>query len=92
VVSSIVLQQDGKILIGGGFTTVGGTTRDNIARVTNADAALQELDLSSASTVTWMRGQANPEVWRTTFEKSTDGTTWTSLGDGTKISGGSSPA
>ena len=35
-----------------------------------------------------MRGQASPEVWRVTFEHSANGTTWTSLGNGTRISGG----
>ena len=35
-----------------------------------------------------MRGQTSPEVWRVTFEDSTNGVTWTSLGNGTRISGG----
>ena len=66
-----------------------GCTRNYIARVTNTDAALQELRVSSnGSAVTWMRGQASPEVWRVTFEHSADGVTWTSLGNGTRITGG----
>ena len=39
VVDSIAVQSDGKILIGGGFTTVGGETRNCIARL-NTDGSL----------------------------------------------------
>src|SRR5207245_10604254 len=35
----VVVQPDGKILIGGGFTTVAGVTRNNIARL-NPDGTL----------------------------------------------------
>jgi hypothetical protein len=83
------VQADGKILIGGEFTTVGGVTRSYIARLTNTDAALQELSITTdGSTITWMRGQASPELWRVTFEHSTDGVIWTSLGEGIRITGG----
>jgi uncharacterized delta-60 repeat protein len=84
----IVVEQDGKILVGGRFINVDGIIRNYVARITNTDAALQELKVSSPSTVTWTRGQAGPEVWRVTFEHSTNGTTWTSLGNGTRIAGG----
>ena len=39
VVSSLAVQADGKILVGGQFTTLGGQTRNHIARV-NADGSL----------------------------------------------------
>jgi uncharacterized delta-60 repeat protein len=88
-VYSIAVQPDGKILMGGGFTTVGGVTRIHIARITNTDAALQELLVSAnGSTVTWMRGQTSPEVGRVTFEDSSDGVTWSPLGNGARITGG----
>jgi hypothetical protein len=38
--------------------------------------------------IAWMRSGTLPEVWRTTFEQSTDGVNWTLLGNGTRISGG----
>ena len=38
-VSSVALQSDGKVLIGGGFTVVNGTNRNNIARL-NANGSL----------------------------------------------------
>ena len=85
---AIAVQPDAKVLIGGMFTTVSGVARYYIARLSNIDAAVQELNVSSTSTVTWVRGQASPEVWRSAFEFSTDGTIWTNLGIGTRISGG----
>lgn len=39
LVSAVALQSDGKVLIGGFFTTVGGTPRNHIARL-NADGTL----------------------------------------------------
>jgi uncharacterized delta-60 repeat protein len=88
-VLTTAIQADGKILVGGQFTDIGGVTRRGIARITNTDAAIQELVVSSdGSSVTWMRGQASPEVWRVTFEHSPDGVTWSPLGNGTRISGG----
>jgi hypothetical protein len=75
-VDSFAVQADGKILVGGGFTTIGGVTRNRIARLKNTDPALQELRVSSnGSTVTWMRGQASPELWRVTVEHSPDAVT-----------------
>jgi hypothetical protein len=35
-----------------------------------------------------MRSGPGPEVWRATFETSTDGVTYTPLGAGTRIAGG----
>lgn len=41
LVNDFVLQPDGKIVVGGFFTTVGGQTRNNIARL-NADGSLDD--------------------------------------------------
>jgi hypothetical protein len=38
--------------------------------------------------VTWLRAGTTPEMWRTIFETSNDGTNWTSLGAGSRITGG----
>ena len=40
------------------------------------------------SAVTWLRGGTSPEVWRTTFEHTTNGMVWTGVGAGTRIAGG----
>ncbi|PYI80634.1 MAG: hypothetical protein DME26_21160, partial [Verrucomicrobia bacterium] len=87
-VDSLAIQADGKIIIGGSFTTVGGVGRTGIARLAN-DAATQSLTVPSASRVEWLRGGASPEAQDVAFELSTEGgTTWTSLGSGTRIPGG----
>jgi hypothetical protein len=43
----------------------------------------------SNSTIAWLRGGSSPEVWRTTFEYSTDrGANWINFGAGTRSTGG----
>jgi hypothetical protein len=81
------LQADGKILVGGLFSTLGGQARQNLARLNNTEPATQSFSYDG-STVTWLRGGSSPEVWRTTLDYSMDAVTWTSLGAGTHISGG----
>ena len=93
-VFALAAQADGKILAGGDFVTLGGggtgtTSRPSIGRLTNTDAASQELiALSSATTIIWKRSGASPEIDRATFEVSTDSINYTVLGDATRISGG----
>jgi len=86
-VHSLAVQADGKILVGGWFTTLGGQTREVLGRLNATGPATQSLS-SDDSTITWLRGGTSPEVWRTTFEHSPDGLTWTSLGAGARIPGG----
>ena len=86
-VSSLVVQADGKILVAGQFKKLGGQSRTNIGRIYNTGAATESL-VFHGTTVTWMRGGTGPEVWRTTFEYSFNGSSWTNLGAGTRIPGG----
>ena len=82
------VQADGKILLGGEFTTINGQPRNHIARLAN-DAATQTLTIPSGSRVQWSRGGAAPEADAVTFELSLDGgENWTLLGAGTRIAGG----
>ena len=86
---ALAIQPDGKILAGGFFTTLGGQTRNYIGRLTNDTIALQELSVAQSGTaVTWLRGGASPELSHVSFELSTDGFTFTPLGEGTRITGG----
>jgi len=85
--TSLAVQADGKILLGGGFTTLGGQTRNHLGRLNNTAPATQSLGYDG-STITWLRGGTSPEVWRTTFDYSEDGLTWTKVGGGTRIPGG----
>jgi uncharacterized delta-60 repeat protein len=86
-VYSLAVQTDGKILVGGQFTTLGGQSRTNIGRLNASDPATQSLNWDG-SAITWLRGGTSPEVWRTTFDCSTNGTDWMTLGAGTRIAGG----
>jgi len=86
-VESVAVQADGKILVGGGFTTLAGQSRTNLGRLYNSGPATQNLSFDG-STLTWTRGGTSPEVWRTTFESSPDGASWTNLGGGSRIPGG----
>ncbi|MGQ9586370.1 MAG: delta-60 repeat domain-containing protein, partial [Anaerolineae bacterium] len=84
----LALQADGKIVVGGGFTHIGGQERTRMARLTN-DAALQGLSVDAAGTsITWMRSGTGPEVWYVTFERSADGVNYTPLGNGTRTAAG----
>jgi uncharacterized delta-60 repeat protein len=88
-VSSVELQPDGRILLGGYFTSVSGIARNSFARLVN-DPATQTLSAPDTAQLTWTRGGSSPEVSQVTFEKSTDnGASWTPLGSGTRI--GSTP-
>jgi uncharacterized delta-60 repeat protein len=88
-ISSIAIQPDGKVLLGGNFTVAGGETRNDLARITNTEAAFQAVRVSGdGRTVRWMRSGASPEVFGVTFEISSDLTTWVSLGRPERIAGG----
>ena len=92
-VSALVLQADGKVVVAGAFTGLGGgsgaTPRNRIGRVTNTDPATQTLTVTGGgSVINWSRGGSAPEVWRVTFESSGDGVNYTPLGRGTRVAGG----
>ncbi|PYL01775.1 MAG: hypothetical protein DME19_00525 [Verrucomicrobia bacterium] len=86
-VSSLVVQPDGKIVVGGGFTKLGGQERHGIGRLSNTDLTFQNLNFDGWR-VTWLRGGASPEVWRTTLDASTNGVDWDDLGACQRIPGG----
>ncbi len=65
------MQADGKILVGGSFTNIGGQPRNNFARLSNDTAALQNLT-ATQTTITWARSGSSPQFTRVTFEDSTD--------------------
>ena len=88
-VSSVALQADGKILLGGEFSSVDGKPRYGLARLIN-DPATTGLTAGSGGTrVQWNRSGAAPEVGQVSFELSIDdGTNWSLLGPGTRIENG----
>jgi len=55
-VLSIAMQQDGKLVVGGDFAAVAGETRNNIARLNQADEGVQSLQwLPESSWINWRR-------------------------------------
>jgi hypothetical protein len=85
---SFGLQPDGKVVIGGSFTTVNSVERRYVARLNN-DLATQALSVPEAGRVRWQRGGTSPEALAVSFELSTDGGgTWTPLGFGSRIMDG----
>ena len=93
-VFALAVQADGKIFAAGDFDTLGGghsghTPRGRIGRLTNPDAAVQDLMVDpNDTTVTWNRYGASPEVGRVTFELSTDAINYTALPNPNRIVGG----
>jgi uncharacterized delta-60 repeat protein len=80
-VYSLALQPDGKILVGGLFTSIGGEPRTAFARLSNDTAALQELVVTQTS-ITWTRGGSSPQFTKVFFSYSTDNLNYTPLGQG----------
>ena len=86
-VYSLVLQRDGKVLVGGNFSYLAGQVRPYLGRLNNADAAGESLTFNG-NTITWTRTGAAPEIPRTSFDISTNHQDWISLGAGTRVAGG----
>ncbi|MEQ1861333.1 MAG: choice-of-anchor tandem repeat NxxGxxAF-containing protein [Chthoniobacteraceae bacterium] len=85
IVNSVAVQADGKVVIGGEFTTVNGVARATVARLHN-DAATQNLCAPDATRVVWERGGAAQDLSSVTFELSTDGGgNWSLIGAGTRV-------
>jgi uncharacterized delta-60 repeat protein len=89
LVKALALQPDGRLMIGGSFTTVGGLQRVALARLSTTGLATQALGLTSdGKIVVWERAGSGGEVAAAVFEQSIDGVTWRSLGTGTRIAQG----
>lgn len=83
--AGLALQADGKVLIGGQFTTVNGTSRAVMARLNNG-AAIQSISFPGWTGAVWNRSGTCPELLGVTFEASTDGgNNWTLLGQAGRI-------
>ncbi len=86
-VYSLALQADGRLLVGGIFTSYDGLPRNYLARTHN-DPASQSLTATGIDRVEWLRGGSAPEVAQVVFERSGDGVVWTPLGTATRVPGG----
>lgn len=82
VVYGLSLHQDGTLLTGGSFTTIGGQTRTNLALVDNGRATETLNVTNNATRVEWLRSGTAAETTQVIFERWT-GTTWVPLVGGT---------
>ena len=60
------LQADGKVLVGGLFTSIGGQSRNRFARLSNDTAALSDLKVTR-TTITLTRGGSAPQFTHVSF-------------------------
>ena len=80
VIYGLVLQPDGKILVGGNFTLIGGQARNCIARLNNS-SALQHLTFNGTN-INWSRTGTGAEIVQAEFQSSTNGIDWVDVGVG----------
>lgn len=84
---TIVLQADGRLLIGDWFDTVNKASRYGLARTLNTEAANDALEFAG-STLTWVRSATSSEFVRVSFESSTNGSDWRFIGPGARVPAG----
>lgn len=85
-VAALALQPDGRLMIGGTFTNVGGVVRVGLARLTSTGLATQTLGvMADRRTAIWNRAGTGGELSAAVFEQSSDRSTWTRLGFGTRV-------
>lgn len=88
-VGGIVQQADGKAIVYGEFTGVGGLERTTIARLSSAQAVVQRLDLvDDGRGIRWWRSGAGTVLARVEFDWSQDQQAWHRLGSGQAVEGG----
>ncbi|HEY0969004.1 MAG TPA: delta-60 repeat domain-containing protein [Opitutaceae bacterium] len=88
-VRTLVPLEDGRMVAAGAFTTVNGAARTLIARLGDAVIADQRFTVGAGrDSVQWVRTGGAAALTSVEFAWSANGTTWTTLGAGTR---GSSP-
>ena len=87
--STVNLQPDGKVIMGGEFSRLNGKAgTGKLTRVSNGWAT-QELSVSTdGSTITWRRAGTGPELAQVYFDSSDDAVTWNRLGHAQRVEGG----
>lgn len=88
-VLGLALDAQGKLAVGGDYTTLGGIARPRLGRANSFTAATGALRVRADGTrIDWVRDGAGPEVSGVTFDLSLDGVVWTALGKGSRRSDG----
>ncbi|MDB6169645.1 MAG: Ig family protein [Verrucomicrobia bacterium] len=85
-VTATALTRSGKVIFGGGFSSVGTLARYGLARVASSTPVLEALTVDSTfTTITWTRTGSGPAVSSVILEDSSDGRTWTTLGQAARV-------
>lgn len=80
-VTSLAIQRDGRILVGGDFTQIDLASRPKLARLLIPDAVDDHLEFGTThADVRWRRNGAGPELRQVRFASSIDGQAWVPLG------------
>lgn len=86
-VSALAMAPDGKVYLGGNFSTVGGLPRSSIARVAATGPMAQSITLGSdVNSLTYTLSGEAPELSSVVFQTSPDLVNWTSIGPGIRSS------
>jgi hypothetical protein len=75
IVYTLAIQSDGKILMGGPFSVIGGVSRGALARLINTEPAVEWVSVTG-SRIRWARQGSAPELNRVTFDISADAGNW----------------
>jgi hypothetical protein len=87
-VTAVALQPDGRLMVGGSFSNIGGISRTGIARLAATSPAVQTLGVAAnRGSVVLNRSGTTGELAAVLFEQSADQVTWTRLGDGIRAPG-----
>jgi uncharacterized delta-60 repeat protein len=88
VVYALAAQSDGKLMLGGNFSTIQSAARIALARLSVPDAALQSLDLQG-DTATWHRSGSATELARPpTLYAAADCANYSAIGVMARVAGG----
>ncbi len=86
-VYALAAQVDGKVVLGGRFTTVGTSTRYDFARLPVMGPVTENWSYDGSS-LTWLRDGISPEFQNVMLESSLDGSTWQPVLAGDRVPGG----
>jgi uncharacterized delta-60 repeat protein len=89
VINALLIESDGKVLVGGDFSTMNGQPRERLARLSTSSGAVFDWALSNVNAgVQWTQAGGAPAYVEADFAYSTDAVNWSPLGSGNQISNG----
>jgi uncharacterized delta-60 repeat protein len=84
-VNAMQMQPDGRLFVAGAFNQVGGQPRFRLARLGQISTFTERLGVSTDLSSALFTIDGGPEYSQVVFQLSTDDSTWTNLGQGTRV-------